>query len=73
MSSKINTPPPVPCSIADAIERHGRMLTVKELALLLAESPKTTYARVKRGIQPAVLIGASVRFDPFETAEWLSG
>jgi hypothetical protein len=63
--------PSTPCSIADTIERWGRMLTVKELAPLLAESPKTIYARVKRGIQPAVLIGASVRFDPYETAEWL--
>jgi hypothetical protein len=51
------TQPPVPRSIADTIERHGRMLTVKELAQLLAESPKTAYARVKRGSQPATLIG----------------
>jgi hypothetical protein len=33
----------VACSIADAIARHRRILTVKELAQLLAESPKTTY------------------------------
>ena len=39
----MDTPPPVPSFIADAIGRHGRMLTVKELAQLLAESPKTTY------------------------------
>lgn len=60
-----------PTSIATTIERHGRLLTVKELAQLLAESPKTIYSRVKRGIQPAVLLGASVRFDPYDTAEWL--
>jgi hypothetical protein len=65
------TPSPGPCSVADAIERYGRMLTVQELAPLLAESPKTTYARVKRGQQPAVLIGSSIRFDPHLTAEWL--
>jgi predicted DNA-binding transcriptional regulator AlpA len=68
---RIDTQPPVPCSIADTIERYGRMLTAKELASLLGESPKTLYARVKRGVQPAVLIGASVKFDPYITAEWL--
>jgi excisionase family DNA binding protein len=65
------TPSTTPCSIADTIERWGRMLTVKELASLLSESPKTIYARVKRGTQPAVLIGSSIRFDPVVTAEWL--
>jgi hypothetical protein len=62
---------PKPRSIADTIERWGRMLTVKELAHLLAESPKTTYARVKRGSQPATLVGSSIRFDPYVTAKWL--
>jgi predicted DNA-binding transcriptional regulator AlpA len=60
-----------PCSIADTIERYGRMLTVKEVAHLLAESPKTTYARVKRGSQPATQIGGAIKFDPFVTAKWL--
>jgi hypothetical protein len=49
-TATITNPSPVPCSIADTIERYGRMLTVRELAQLLAESPKTTYARVKRGV-----------------------
>jgi hypothetical protein len=73
MNDVSSTPPqaPDPCSIADTIERFGRMLTVKDLAPLLVESPKTVYARVKRGAQPATLIGGSVRFDPFETAQWL--
>jgi hypothetical protein len=62
---------PVPRSIADTIEGFGRMLTVKELAPLLGESPKTLYARVKRGAQPAVLLGSAVKFDPYVTAEWL--
>jgi hypothetical protein len=47
------------------------MLTVKEFAQLMAESPKTTYARVKRGSQPATLIGGAIRFDPHITAEWI--
>jgi hypothetical protein len=72
MTSEIRaTPSPVPCSIADTIERYGRMLTVKEFAQLMAESPKTTYARVKRGSQPATLIGGAIRFDPHITAEWI--
>ena len=66
-----NTQPPVPCSIADTIERYGRMLTIKEFALLVSESPKTTYARVKRGSQPATLVGGAIRFDPYITAEWI--
>jgi hypothetical protein len=69
--AQIITPPPVPRSIADTIERYGRMITVKEFAELMAESPKTTYARVKRGTQPATLVGSSIRFDPVVTAEWL--
>ena len=60
-----------PCSIADSIERYDRMLTVREVAHLLAESPKTTYARVKRGTHPATLVGGAIRFDPYETAQWL--
>lgn len=60
-----------PRSIADTIEAFGRMLTAKELAPLLGESPKTLYNRVKRGAQPAVLLGGAVKFDPYVTAEWL--
>lgn len=64
-------PDPAPCSIATTIERYGRMLTAKELAPLLGESPKTLYNRVKRGAMPAVLLGGAVKFDPYVTAEWL--
>jgi predicted DNA-binding transcriptional regulator AlpA len=60
-----------PRSIADIVEGFGRLLTAKELAPLLGESPKTLYARVKRGAQPAVLLGGAVKFDPYVTAEWL--
>ncbi len=58
-------------SIADRIASYDRLITVNELAPLLGESPKTLYARVKRGAQPAVRIGGAVKFDPFVTAEWL--
>jgi predicted DNA-binding transcriptional regulator AlpA len=62
---------PATCSIATTIERYGRMLTVKEFAQLTAESPKTIYARVKRGAQPAVILGSAIKFDPYLTAAWL--
>ena len=62
---------PAACSIATTIERYGRMLTVKEFAELTAESPKTVYSRVKRGAQPAVILGSAIKFDPYLTAAWL--
>jgi predicted DNA-binding transcriptional regulator AlpA len=71
MKAEIHTHNAAPRSIADTIESYGRMLTVKELAPLLGESPKTLYARVKRGAQPAILLGSAVKFDPYVTAEWL--
>ncbi len=61
----------VPCSVATTIERHPCMLTAAELAVLLATSPKTIYAWVKAGTLPACIMGASIRFDPFDTARWV--
>jgi hypothetical protein len=69
MSAAIHTT--ATCSIATTIERWGRMLTVKEFAHLTAESPKTIYSRVKRGAQPATIIGTAIKFDPYLTAAWL--
>lgn len=60
-----------PRSIAETIEQFGRMLTIEDLALLLALSPKTLYARSKRGSIPVTRIGSSIRFDPYLTAEWV--
>jgi excisionase family DNA binding protein len=61
----------VPCSIATEIERHRGMLTPAQLAELLAVSPKSVYAWVKAGTLPAVTLGASIRFCPHTTANWL--
>jgi excisionase family DNA binding protein len=61
----------VPSSIATTIERHRGMLTPAKLAALLAVSPKSIYAWVKAGTLPACLLGASIRFDPVDTAAWL--
>ena len=60
-----------PASIATVIERHDAMLTPAMLAVLLTVSVKSVYAWVKAGTLPACILGASIRFDPFETAAWL--
>jgi excisionase family DNA binding protein len=60
-----------PCSVAAMIERHRGMLTPATLAVLLAVSPKSIYAWVKAGTLPAVILGASIRFCPATTAQWL--
>jgi predicted DNA-binding transcriptional regulator AlpA len=49
------------------------LLTVRDLALLLATSSAGVYSRVARGQVPGVLrIGRSIRFDPRVIAQWLS-
>jgi excisionase family DNA binding protein len=59
------------CTIASQIEKNAKMLTPAQLAELLAVSPKSIYAWVKQGMLPAIQLGASIRFDPFTTAEWI--
>ena len=59
-----------PSSIADLIRGHRGLLTVDQLSELLSASPKSLYAWVKQGRLPAVRLGASVKFDPFITAQW---
>ncbi len=49
------------------------LLTVQDLAVLLATSSSGVYSRVARGQIPGVLrIGRSLRFDPRIIAQWLS-
>ena len=60
-----------PCSVATRIERHRGLLAVDELATLLGMSPKTLYAWVSAGTLKAVRMGASVKFCPHTTAQWL--
>ncbi len=65
---------PIPADGADIFERLARssnLLTVKELATLLAISPKTIYGYVGRGMIPHYKIAASVRFWPRDIADWL--
>ncbi len=49
------------------------LLTVQDLAVLLATSSSGVYSRVARGQVPGTLrIGRSLRFDPRVIAQWLS-
>ena len=48
-----------------------RLLTAKELAELLAVSPKTLYSYVSRNMIPHYKIEANVRFRGKDVAEWL--
>jgi predicted DNA-binding transcriptional regulator AlpA len=60
-----------PCSVATRIERHEGMLKPAMLALLLTVSVKSIYSWVASGTLPACILGASIRFDPFDTAAWV--
>jgi excisionase family DNA binding protein len=62
---------PDPLDIFDRLARSPNLLTAKELAGLLAVSPKTIYSYVGRGIIPHYKIAAAVRFRARDIAEWL--
>ena len=55
----------------DHSARCSNLLTTKELAALLAVSPKTIYSYVTRNIIPHYKIASSVRFRARDIAEWL--
>ena len=57
--------------IFDRLARSSNLLTAKELAALLAVSPKTIYSYVARNLIPHYKIAASVRFRARDIAEWL--
>ena len=62
---------PCPADVFDRLERYASLLTVKELATLLAVSPKTIYGYAARNLIPHYRIAASVRFRARDIAEWL--
>ena len=62
---------PGPADVFDHLDRCSNLLTVKELAALLAVSPKTIYGHVARNLIPHYRIAASVRFRARDIAEWL--
>jgi excisionase family DNA binding protein len=60
-----------PADVFDHLDRCSNLLTVKELAALLAISPKTVYGYVARNLIPHYRIAASVRFRARDIAQWL--
>jgi excisionase family DNA binding protein len=74
MSASPAHPMPVVGQADDVFERLARcdrLLTAKELADILAISPKTLYNYVTRGMIPYFKIESNVRFRAREVAEWL--
>jgi len=57
--------------VFERLARCDRLLTAKELADILAISPKTLYNYVTRGMIPYFKIESNVRFRASEVAEWL--
>ena len=57
--------------VFERFARWDRLLTAKELAEVLAISPKTLYSYVARGMIPYFKIESNVRFRAREVAEWL--
>ena len=57
--------------VFERLARCDRLLTAKELADILAISPKTLYTYVSRGMIPYFKIESNVRFRAREVAEWL--
>ena len=71
-SPAINPAPPVKGpDIIDHLRSSERLMTARELASILAISPKTIYSYAGRNMIQHFKIEASVRFRGREVAEWL--
>jgi len=57
--------------IIDHLKSSERLMTARELASILAISPKTIYSYAERNMIPHFKIEASVRFRGRDVAEWL--
>ena len=57
--------------LEDVIPTGRSLLTVKQLAGILAVSEKTVYAWVAEGAVPYIKLGSAVRFRPAAIREWL--
>jgi len=58
--------------IIDHLKSSERLMTARELASILAISPKTIYSYAERNMIPHFKIEASVRFRGRDVAEWLN-
>lgn len=59
--------------VFDHLSHCERLLTAKELAGMLAISPKTIYSYVERNMIPYYRIEANIRFRASDIATWLRG
>lgn len=57
--------------VFDQLSQVERLLTAKELASMLAISPKTIYSYVERNMIPYYRIEANIRFRARDVAKWL--
>jgi excisionase family DNA binding protein len=57
--------------VFEQLSHCDRLLTAKELAGMLAISPKTIYSYVERNMIPYYRIEANVRFRASDIAKWL--
>jgi excisionase family DNA binding protein len=71
-SPAIDLAPPVRRpDLIDHLKSSERLMTARELASILAISPKTIYSYAERNMIPHFKIEASVRFRGRDVAEWL--
>jgi excisionase family DNA binding protein len=71
-SPVIDPAPPVRgLDIIDHLKSSERLMTARELASILAISPKTIYSYAERNMIPHFKIEASIRFRGRDVAEWL--
>lgn len=58
-------------TISDGLRKRREMLSVGELAKLLALHPQTVYGFVREQRIPHVRIASKVVFDPSAIADWI--
>ena len=61
----------ISADVFEHLAHCDRLLTAKELARLLAVSPKTLYSYVSRNLIPYYKIESNVRLRGRDIAEWL--
>jgi excisionase family DNA binding protein len=67
---RVSAPDGAP-DVLDHLSRSERLMTARELASILAISPKTIYSYAERNMIPHFKIEANVRFRGRDIAEWL--
>jgi excisionase family DNA binding protein len=66
-----NASVPLSMRVIEALSRMEGLLTVKQVASLLAVHEMTVYGWTKAGTMPHLRVGSRLKFDPAAVAEWL--